>query len=314
MPTNRAIIYCRVSSSNQDRGVSVIVQEQFCREWCEVNRINIHQTLKEIKSAYKVGKNKQKFTLNEAKKNDRQKWLIASIEYLKSIGGGLIVCYHPDRFSRNLYKARNYIELMKRHNIEIVFPCVNNGQTLRSNNDVDLEKIYELVEIANNESNAISRRVTQANQFLKRNALPDRPFHNGTAPLGYKRERVELPTHHYYTIVENKEEQILLKELCMLIFTLTKNISLDEAIEIAIEEMKNKFIRGKPSSLKKYYLNYVSQISCCLCINDESQNNPILLCEYCMSGIHRYCLRGPEPEDYVCEECMIKRMQAINIE
>lgn len=90
----RAVIYLRVSSDDQARGVSLAVQERDCRAWCQANGVEVAATFTEPMSA----------------KSDARAEFQRAVAFARSAGGAIthFVVWKLDRFSRVALDTLSY--------------------------------------------------------------------------------------------------------------------------------------------------------------------------------------------------------------
>lgn len=105
----KALLYVRVSTTDQEGGYSLDAQEKLGREYAARHGLNIEKTWKVSESAYKL---------------DR-KYFTELIEYTKKNNIKNIIFDVPDRMTRNMYDFLKIDELAKKHDVVIHFSRAN---------------------------------------------------------------------------------------------------------------------------------------------------------------------------------------------
>lgn len=175
VPKN-AIVYCRVSSGTQNgkNNVSGDVQERVCRDFIIDNKLRLGNIYKETKSAFKGNR---RFLEQLIVDNPNT----------------TIVVYDVTRFTRNVEKGFELINLASRYNVRFAFACN------KIIGEKDGKNLHLLMQQAQAESENISRRVKDAKQQKK-----EQGFHTGgPTPYGYDREL----TPHGVKLIENPDQQ-----------------------------------------------------------------------------------------------------------
>lgn len=171
-----AIIYCRLSSAKQsnDYSVSADVQEQTCRKFLREYNLRLNMVCKETTSGYRSART-----------------VLTNI--LKSNKNKTLVVYDVSRFSRNVAKAKELLELAKKKNINIVFV----SEMIVYGGDLSKELKFYLKQ-AQKESENLGRRVRDSLRMKR-----DNGYHTGGAvPYGY--DTVKTPKGK--KLVPNKSE------------------------------------------------------------------------------------------------------------
>ena len=104
LPKSDAVIYCRVSTKEQLANLSLPVQEQTCRKWCENNRYRVAALFKEAESAK---------TLN---RTEFQRMLDFCALNKKTVG--IVLFYDASRFSRENSEYQSVRALLRVQGIE----------------------------------------------------------------------------------------------------------------------------------------------------------------------------------------------------
>lgn len=172
MNTNLNIIYCRVSSNNQN----LDGQEYACKEYCRKNKMDVNAVVREIGSA--------RYGINNLPN-------LQDTIFNMGMPFNLIV-WSVDRLTRN--STEDLYSLFMEKNINII---TVNRPNIYSNN---FGKILwnNLVIQAENESNLISERVKRSLDY--RRSIGD---HIGSAKYGYKIVYVPLEKNNIYNNVTN---------------------------------------------------------------------------------------------------------------
>lgn len=265
-------IYARVSSKPQTQGASLETQKSLCQDYCCLNGLKVSMTIEETGTAWKTLK-EEKFT-KAVQKSSIQPGLIGLINTIrKSRGRKTIVCYHPDRFSRNLTNAKVYLKWCEQYKIDLIFiPTDTRGDlVVPGNRTTVLREISQ----AQAESDNISRRVRDS----------------------YKRRRRVSRTNLISHFPDN------MREIAIVIYKRSKYQTLSQSLAIVKNSLKDFTIQ----QLRKLYMDYIDSIPCSKCVNREDKD--IFICEDCMKAIHRHCYEGIAQKNfcYVCQECLNKR-------
>lgn len=160
------IIYCRVSTKNQ----SLEAQEFSCKDYCQNNNYNILKIIHEVGSAYK---NIKLYKLENIIKNNCNK---------------ILLIYSIDRFSRNLTKCDELLQLINKN--KIILKSVKEEIDLST--PLGRHNFRNYVSQAQFESELISERIKNTLNYKKIN----------TPKYGYHIKNNE-------TII-NKEEKAIL--------------------------------------------------------------------------------------------------------
>lgn len=161
-PVIKAIIYVRVSSKIQKDGISLSVQEAFCREFCQCKNWKVIRTIREVVSA----------------KDPCRQTELQRVSEKKFSNPTMLVVYNISRFSRNVSKGLDLVRKMRDNRLILV----------SSTEVVDLSSAsgeYNLINLLNAaelESKLISMRVSDA---LAHKKVPVFFYH----PSPYSKER-----------------------------------------------------------------------------------------------------------------------------
>lgn len=139
-----ALIYCRVSSKNQNTADSTSLksQEDICKKYCAENALQVTNIIHDVKSASKKGGIKTQ--------------IFSYIKnYKKKSYNEHIVVYSGDRFSRNTSIGSQLIDLAKEKNLTIHF--VRDGFT--SSNDTQMIHMKQTIISAETEALIHSKRI-----------------------------------------------------------------------------------------------------------------------------------------------------------
>ena len=146
---NNAIIYCRLSSTNQctidNLHTSIENQLMHCRTYCNNNGFNILDEVQEIKSARNM---QYLYELNNIGNN---------YSHIN------LVIYNITRFSRNILQGLQYIQNFSQKGIVLHFVEEN----AKTNHHLDLHRIRLGLSQSEYESDTISNRVRSNNIVLR---------------------------------------------------------------------------------------------------------------------------------------------------
>lgn len=188
-----AIIYCRVSSKQQDNlqngNISLDVQENECRNYCKSNNIKISEVVREICSGTNM---KQQILLQNILKNESNKKLIF---------------YNISRFSRNVKDAIDFIQKLKKNNVNVY--SVKEKCGYETSEEIHLFQIT--LSSSENETRRLSERLKKSKEFRKKNG----GYIGGRAPYGYD---VYRNTNGIRTLKINKKEKNIINEITSLKF------------------------------------------------------------------------------------------------
>ncbi len=151
--SNKIIIYCRVSTQQQD----LAAQQHACEQYCIANGFEIINTVIEKCSAY----NSQQVKLLQLLRNNRNINLLV---------------FSVDRFSRSLTTCDQFIQLLDTNNINL--KSVKEDITLRT--ALGKHNFRQIVSAAQYESELIGERIRNNIRYKRENGL-----HVGRAPYGY---------------------------------------------------------------------------------------------------------------------------------
>ena len=103
----RAVLYVRVSDARQADNTSLDAQEQFCRQWCETNGVQVDRVFKEAGASAK--------SVNRPEFQRMFLWLEQNHSAISHL-----VCDKWDRFSRSLEDGVTYRMQLKAWHVELV--------------------------------------------------------------------------------------------------------------------------------------------------------------------------------------------------
>jgi DNA invertase Pin-like site-specific DNA recombinase len=178
----KAVIYCRVSSGNQDKqtAVSSDVQERVCRDFIHDNKLRLASVHKETKSAY------------HGKRTMLRELIIGN-------PNTTIVVYDVSRFTRNIETGHELLRLASENGVRFAFATHGMVSGGEGGEGADL---IALMTQAQQESENIGRRVRDA---LKRKR--DEGFHTGgRVPYGFDKEATP---HGQKLIINDAEMEVV---------------------------------------------------------------------------------------------------------
>ena len=183
-------IYNRVSSKNQEEGMSLENQSKNIHNYCKNNNFIINDEITEVASAWDTTTNYKQIKL---------------INLINNISDCNIICIEPTRFSRSLKFTSEMFELFEKKNIILI--CVN--PELNSNNIHDKGLILLAILNGQNESKLKSNIIRRNIQHRKKigNYYPSIP------KFGYSYFKI---SKNNIKLVNNKKEsliQTLIKKL-----------------------------------------------------------------------------------------------------
>jgi DNA invertase Pin-like site-specific DNA recombinase len=213
---NEVIIYCRISTPSQ----SSEAQEFACKEYCNYNNLNIVKIIHEVGSAYKNIKLKK---LEDLINNNKDK---------------IILIYSIDRFSRNLNKCNELLELIEKNNlilksareeVDLTTPLGrHNFRNYVSQAQFESEMISERIkntlnykkntEINNKINNKIKETDKLIIDFITNNFQQNINSKNMTLKL-YKLLKTFNKPKEFYTNIEFLSDDVLLKQNKNIIIT-----------------------------------------------------------------------------------------------
>ena len=167
--TQRAVLYCRVSTAEQEKGNSLDWQEEYLRKYCQARHIEVDAVFKDDKTGKTFdGRVGFKELMQHCKKNK------GNIDY--------VFVYRWDRYSRNVQHALNNLEQFKKLGIE-----VNAAEQHIDFNTTDWITILSIhLSMAESEDNKISRRTRECIHKARENG---KCVHK--APLGYINRQID---------------------------------------------------------------------------------------------------------------------------
>ena len=185
---SKCFVYCRVSTKEQGRGVSLDVQEEVCRAKIIEDGGSLSGVVFETVSAFQSGMKNVKVRGKIVPTFKPQQK--ALFELLKSAPkGSKIYFYHADRLSRSLINLEQFQLLAANRNITFVMGIGEDEWTEWKNGEDD-SVMMRFVRQGENESKRTGQRVLSYHRFvgtmLKR--YPGvQPYFGGTVPFGMKK-------------------------------------------------------------------------------------------------------------------------------
>ena len=144
--TNTAIIYSRVSTSRQQIGTSLDSQVLLCQDYCNENKFNVVECLREVCSATLMSK--------QPKLNN----------IILTHNNFHLVILEPSRLCRNIKDFTNFLDKCDERNITIHFV-----QSITvSNNSQDIKKMISHIYDAELESKTLSQRIKRSVSHRKK--------------------------------------------------------------------------------------------------------------------------------------------------
>jgi DNA invertase Pin-like site-specific DNA recombinase len=190
---NNAIIYLRSSSVGQNKEEnnqhSIITQRNLCIDYARKNNLNIIEIIEEVRRA-----------------NDIKKLKIDKIpdEYANIH----LIIADPSRISRDFVQGADFIRRCQESNSNITIHSVRDNSI--SNTSLGKRKIIDLIMVANDESDTVSKRIKSMNQLKKQCGSKF-----GIVPFGYTLKKKIYKNNGYNfpinTHIPNKEEQKIIK-------------------------------------------------------------------------------------------------------
>ena len=189
MKNKNAIIYCRVSTEEQEKGSSLNWQEDYLKRYCEMKKYNVIGVYKEDKSAKSGFKKRTVF-------QELMKFCKAhkhEVDY--------VFVYRWDRYSRHLKEALINLDYFEQLNIEV--NSVEQHIDFNAPDYITMLSLY--ISMAQSEDTKISRRTQEGiHASLEKGKCTFK------APIGYKNRCVDS-TNKYVEI--DKEKGPLVREI-----------------------------------------------------------------------------------------------------
>jgi DNA invertase Pin-like site-specific DNA recombinase len=214
-------IYIRVSTEEQEEGYSKFHQIKICTDHCIKKKYNIKNIIIETGSAFKGTRSK----LNN---------FITKVTTPKNKINMLII-YSFERFSRNEKYGIECLDTLIKHNVSVESASDN----LNYNNDLDKEKIKNLIQIFEGYSKTLSKKATDSYNFRKEYGLLKI---RETFGFQYK-------DTHKTTLIANVHEQKIIKFIILLKYNIC---SIDDIMEILNDfnidpkiDIKNTIVSNK---------------------------------------------------------------------
>ena len=145
MEIKNVILYCRVSTEEQEKGSSLNWQEDYLRRYCEMKHYNVVAVYKEDKSAKSGFKKRTEFqALMKFCKAHKHE-----IDY--------VLVYRWDRYSRNLKEALINLDYFEKLGIEV--NSVEQNIDFNASDYITMLSLY--ISMAQSEDTKISRRTKE---------------------------------------------------------------------------------------------------------------------------------------------------------
>ena len=189
----KVVGYCRVSTiMQQNEGHSFDVQKQIITKFCETKGYKLTKIYTEQISG-----------TADCMKRPEFRRVIKDLESGKVTG---LVCTKFDRLSRNLRDLLNLIESHFKNKYNVYFTDFDNVDINTAEGRCQMQLLGTFSEL---ERNIISKRTKQVMEYKKGKNEKT----GGFIPIGYKIEIVENNGKQIKTLVENKYEKDLIKEM-----------------------------------------------------------------------------------------------------
>ena len=163
----------------------------------------------------------------------------------------IVICYKIDRVSRDVKDFSNFFSFLQEHNVEFV----SIKEQLDTSTPLGRAMMYICSVFAQMERETIAERVKDGMTELSKSGR----WAGGCAPLGYKRERVEI-CGKFHTVLKPDEQGIKLLNLISDIF-LNNNYTLNK-LEKYCRDNKITTIRGSYFSKTQIYSVLKNPIYC----------------------------------------------------
>ena len=176
-------IYCRISSSAQDQGVSLETQESSLTTLCKQLGWKITNVQKVVSSAYKK--------------------ISDGLDKYKELSNKKILIFSVDRFSRNVEQGKEFIKKLIDNKNTIYF--LKEKLSINNYNSDKWNKFIECLVLAENESRLLGERV----MLGKRKAREMGRFCGGRTPYGYK--KIKTVQDGYSRLVPDVSVEAIIK-------------------------------------------------------------------------------------------------------
>lgn len=155
----KAVLYCRVSTKEQEKGNSLDWQEDYLREYCKVRGYEVNMMYREDKSGKTFnGRTEFKELMRYCKANKND------VDY--------VLVYRWDRYSRDLKEALINLDYFKPLNIEV--NAVEQHVDFGTPDHIVLLGLY--ISVAQSEDNKISLRTREdIHERWKKGSVPTKP-------------------------------------------------------------------------------------------------------------------------------------------
>ena len=189
MEIKNVILYCRVSTEEQEKGSSLNWQEDYLRRYCEMKHYNVVTVYKEDKSAKSGFKKRTEFqALMKFCKAHKHE-----IDY--------VLVYRWDRYSRNLKEALINLDYFEKLGIEV--NSVEQNIDFNASDYITMLSLY--ISMAQSEDTKISRRTKEGiHASLEKGKCTYK------APRGYINRQID-DEHKYVEI--DKEKAPIIREM-----------------------------------------------------------------------------------------------------
>ena len=189
MEIKNVILYCRVSTEEQEKGSSLNWQEDYLRRYCEMKHYNVVAVYKEDKSAKSGFKKRTEFqALMKFCKAHKHE-----IDY--------VLVYRWDRYSRNLKEALINLDYFEKLGIEV--NSVEQNIDFNASDYITMLSLY--ISMAQSEDTKISRRTKEGiHASLEKGKCTYK------APRGYINRQID-DEHKYVEI--DKEKAPIIREM-----------------------------------------------------------------------------------------------------
>jgi len=182
---NNAIIYARVSKSNDPKCMSLNSQEHACTEFAERNGFGIFKILKDIGSAFSKPQTDLKNVLRSCKNK-------------------LVVVFDPSRLSRNIKNFHDIYQICKKNKHSIAIVSLN--QIFDYRVSCNYKILYDLITHAQQESIDLGRRISRSYQYKKSKELPWGKTRNENGDI--INNEMELKTLHLIKLLNTEGSSV----------------------------------------------------------------------------------------------------------
>lgn len=206
------IIYVRVSTEKQTEGMSEMTQRMMCERALAAQQSALKAAGKTLRIESVVYEHASGYKMNSQVK--------LSELLRRSPEGTFIVVARADRLCRNTAKFDTYLDMAEKRGI-VLSVCLEEQDgvipMLFTNDEEQEDKIYDLIVQAENEARAMAERQKNHHIMLKKlqkDVLElKNMFCGGTPPYGYQVQKVPWGDKMFRILVENPEEQRIIKRI-----------------------------------------------------------------------------------------------------